>query len=244
MPASSRATAGCSAATTRAAARAMPKSSPAPALREIDGRAARARPTRPRKSNYAMHAHGAVFAEVKVDPDLGQIRATRLVGAFAAGRVINPRLVRSQYYGGMIWGVSFALHERAVMDPRSGRRDERQSRRIPRAGERRRPLAARRSWSRSTTRTSTRSASRASARSGSPEPPARSPMRSGMRPACACASFRSPSRSCCNAPGRKAANSAKAEIHRGGAARRGGAAATPKCAPSLVRCTILHPRCA
>jgi xanthine dehydrogenase YagR molybdenum-binding subunit len=73
------------------------------------------------QSNYAMHAHGAVFAEVKVDPDLGQIRVTRLVGAFAAGRVINPRLVRSQYLGGMIWGVSFALHEHAVMDRRSGR---------------------------------------------------------------------------------------------------------------------------
>ena len=68
-----------------------------------------------------MHAHGAVFAEVKVDPDLGQIRATRLVGAFAAGRVINPRMVRSQIFGGMIWGVSFALHEQAVMDRRSGR---------------------------------------------------------------------------------------------------------------------------
>jgi xanthine dehydrogenase YagR molybdenum-binding subunit len=73
------------------------------------------------QSNYAMHSHGAVFAEVKVDPELGQIRATRLVGAFAAGRVINPRMVRSQYYGGMIWGVSFALHERAIVDPRSGR---------------------------------------------------------------------------------------------------------------------------
>jgi xanthine dehydrogenase YagR molybdenum-binding subunit len=70
---------------------------------------------------YAMHAHGAVFAEVKVDPDLGQIRATRVVGAFAAGRIINPRMVRSQLYGGMIWGVSFALHEQAVIDPRSGR---------------------------------------------------------------------------------------------------------------------------
>jgi xanthine dehydrogenase YagR molybdenum-binding subunit len=70
---------------------------------------------------YAMHAHGAVFAEVKVDPLLGQVRVTRLVGAFAAGRVVNPRLVRSQYYGGMIWGVSFALHERAIVDARSGR---------------------------------------------------------------------------------------------------------------------------
>jgi len=73
------------------------------------------------QSNYAMHAHGAVFAEVKVDPDLGQIRVTRMVGAFAAGRVINPRMVRSQLFGGMIWGMSFALHEEAVTDPRSGR---------------------------------------------------------------------------------------------------------------------------
>jgi xanthine dehydrogenase YagR molybdenum-binding subunit len=73
------------------------------------------------QSTYAMHAHGAVFAEVKVDPDLGQIRATRVVGAFAAGRIINPRMVQSQLNGGMIWGVSFALHEKASVDPRSGR---------------------------------------------------------------------------------------------------------------------------
>jgi xanthine dehydrogenase YagR molybdenum-binding subunit len=73
------------------------------------------------QANYAMHAHGAVFAEVKIDPELGQVRCTRLVGAFAAGRIINPRLVRSQYFGGMIWGLSFALHEEAVIDRRSGR---------------------------------------------------------------------------------------------------------------------------
>ena len=71
--------------------------------------------------DHALQAHGAVFAEVKVDPDLGQIRVTRLVGAFAAGRIINPRLARSQLYGGMIWGVSFALHEGASIDRRSGR---------------------------------------------------------------------------------------------------------------------------
>ncbi|HEV3162229.1 MAG TPA: xanthine dehydrogenase family protein molybdopterin-binding subunit [Xanthobacteraceae bacterium] len=73
------------------------------------------------QSDYAMHAHGAVFAEVKVDPDLGQTRVTRLVGAFAAGRIINPRMVQSQFYGGMIWGVSFALHEQAIMDRHCGR---------------------------------------------------------------------------------------------------------------------------
>jgi xanthine dehydrogenase YagR molybdenum-binding subunit len=58
---------------------------------------------------------------VKVDPELGQIRVTRQVGAFAAGTIINPRLVRSQYDGGMVWGISFALHEQALLDRRSGR---------------------------------------------------------------------------------------------------------------------------
>ncbi|WP_369726127.1 xanthine dehydrogenase family protein molybdopterin-binding subunit [Bradyrhizobium sp. LLZ17] len=70
---------------------------------------------------YAMHAHGAVFAEVKVDPELGQIRVSRMVGAFAAGRIVNPRMVQSQLFGGMIWGMSFALHEEAITDRRSGR---------------------------------------------------------------------------------------------------------------------------
>lgn len=70
---------------------------------------------------YAMFSHGAVFAEVKVDPDLFQVRVTRLIGAFAAGRIINPRLARSQLTGGMVWGVSFALHEEGVHDRRTGR---------------------------------------------------------------------------------------------------------------------------
>jgi xanthine dehydrogenase YagR molybdenum-binding subunit len=93
-------------------------------LAQIEGRGAAGNPNlmdAHAHADYAMHAHGAVFAEAKVDPDLGQVRVTRLVGAFAAGRIINPRMVQSQLYGGMIWGVSFALHEQAVMDPRSGR---------------------------------------------------------------------------------------------------------------------------
>ena len=69
----------------------------------------------------AMFSHGAVFAEVLVDPDLFQIRVTRLVGAFAAGRIINPKLAASQLNGGMIWGVGFALHEEGIHDPRTGR---------------------------------------------------------------------------------------------------------------------------
>lgn len=69
---------------------------------------------------FAMYSHGAVFAEVKVDPSLGQVRVTRMVGAFAAGRIINPKLAESQLMGGMIWGLSFALHEAAKQDPRRG----------------------------------------------------------------------------------------------------------------------------
>jgi xanthine dehydrogenase YagR molybdenum-binding subunit len=93
-------------------------------LEQIEGRGTGGNPNPMEahaQSDYAMHAHGAVFAEVKVDPDLEQMRVTRVVGAFAAGRIINPRLVQSQLYGGMIWGVSFALHEKADMDLRSGR---------------------------------------------------------------------------------------------------------------------------
>lgn len=73
------------------------------------------------QADYAMHAHGAVFAEVRVDPELGQVRVTRMVGVFAAGRIVNPHLVKSQLFGGMIWGVSFALHEEAITDRRTGR---------------------------------------------------------------------------------------------------------------------------
>lgn len=72
-------------------------------------------------ARHAMQAHGAAFAEVRVDPDLYQVRVTRLVGAFAAGRIINPRLAESQLMGGMIWGLSFALHEEAQHDPGTGR---------------------------------------------------------------------------------------------------------------------------
>jgi xanthine dehydrogenase YagR molybdenum-binding subunit len=72
-------------------------------------------------ARHAMYSHGAVFAEVKVDPELFQVRVTRMVGAFAAGRIINPRLAESQLMGGMIWGISFALHEEALFDKRTGR---------------------------------------------------------------------------------------------------------------------------
>jgi xanthine dehydrogenase YagR molybdenum-binding subunit len=70
---------------------------------------------------YSMHAFGAVFAEVAVDPDVGTIRARRAIGVYAAGRIINPRLAASQCTGGMIGGIGMALMERTVLDPRDGR---------------------------------------------------------------------------------------------------------------------------
>jgi xanthine dehydrogenase YagR molybdenum-binding subunit len=69
----------------------------------------------------SMHAFGAVFTEIAVDPDIGAIRIRRAVGAYAIGRVVNPRLAASQCTGGMVGGIGMALMERTVLDPRDGR---------------------------------------------------------------------------------------------------------------------------
>ncbi|TIM10109.1 xanthine dehydrogenase family protein molybdopterin-binding subunit [Mesorhizobium sp.] len=70
---------------------------------------------------FSMHAFGAVFVEVAVDPDLGETRVRRMVGAYGAGRVVNPKIARSQCIGGMIGGIGMALLEHSVVDPRNGR---------------------------------------------------------------------------------------------------------------------------
>jgi len=63
-----------------------------------------------------MYALGAEFVEVRIHERTREIRVPRMVGAFAAGRIMNPRTARSQYMGGMIWGVSSALHEATEID--------------------------------------------------------------------------------------------------------------------------------
>ena len=70
---------------------------------------------------FSMHAFGAVFVEIAVDPDLGETRVRRIVGAYGAGRIVNPKTTRSQCIGGMIGGIGMALMEHAVVDPRNGR---------------------------------------------------------------------------------------------------------------------------
>jgi xanthine dehydrogenase YagR molybdenum-binding subunit len=68
-----------------------------------------------------MYATGAEFVEVRVHSLTREIRVPRIVGAFAAGRLMNTRTVHSQYMGGMIWGISSALHEATEIDPRYAR---------------------------------------------------------------------------------------------------------------------------
>lgn len=69
----------------------------------------------------ARNTHSAVFAEVKVDDQLGVVRVTRVVVAVAAGRIINPKTARSQILGGVVMGIGMALHEETLMDHRFGR---------------------------------------------------------------------------------------------------------------------------
>ena len=76
--------------------------------------------TNPEAQQYAMHAFGAQFAEVRVHVDTGEVRVPRLLGVFAAGCIVNPKTARSQLLGGMTMGLSMALHEESVLDPRFG----------------------------------------------------------------------------------------------------------------------------
>jgi xanthine dehydrogenase YagR molybdenum-binding subunit len=69
---------------------------------------------------YAHAGFGAQFAEVAVDRDTGEVRVRRMLGVFAAGRILNAKTARSQMIGGMTWGVGAALQEEAVVDTRSG----------------------------------------------------------------------------------------------------------------------------
>lgn len=69
----------------------------------------------------AQYAFGAQFVEVRVHRRTHEIRVPRMVGAFAAGRILNPRLARSQLMGGMIWGMSSALLEATEIDSREAR---------------------------------------------------------------------------------------------------------------------------
>ena len=71
--------------------------------------------------SYARNTHSAIFAEVKIDEELGVIRVTRVVSAVAAGRILNPKTGHSQVMGSVVWGIGMALHEETLVDHTFGR---------------------------------------------------------------------------------------------------------------------------
>jgi xanthine dehydrogenase YagR molybdenum-binding subunit len=72
-------------------------------------------------SKHARNTHSAIFAEVKIDEELGIIRVTRIVSAVAAGRILNTKTASSQIMGSVVWGIGMALHEETVFDHKFGR---------------------------------------------------------------------------------------------------------------------------
>ncbi|AZS74782.1 xanthine dehydrogenase [Streptomyces lydicus] len=72
------------------------------------------------RSPYARHSFGATFAEVQVDTVTGEIRVRRMLGVYAAGRILNSRTARSQFIGGMTMGLGMALTEGSGLDPAFG----------------------------------------------------------------------------------------------------------------------------
>jgi xanthine dehydrogenase YagR molybdenum-binding subunit len=81
---------------------------------------AHAEPGEEKKRN-AMHAFGAVFVEVHIDPDVGTIRVPRIVSAYGIGRVMNRKTAHSQLMGGIVWRIGMGLMEKTEMDWRFGR---------------------------------------------------------------------------------------------------------------------------
>lgn len=74
-----------------------------------------------KQKKYTRCTHSAVFCEVRVDEELGTVRVVRVVSAIAAGRIVNPTTARSQIVGGIVWGISQALHEESHADHALGR---------------------------------------------------------------------------------------------------------------------------
>jgi xanthine dehydrogenase YagR molybdenum-binding subunit len=78
--------------------------------------------TNPTQDNARAHnTHAAIFAEVKVDEQMGVVRVTRVVNAVAAGRILNTKTATSQILGGVVWGIGMALHEETLIDHKFGR---------------------------------------------------------------------------------------------------------------------------
>lgn len=74
-----------------------------------------------KQRKFRRLVHSAVFVEVRVDEQTGVVRVTRVTSAVAAGRIMNLKTATSQVVGGIVWGISQALHEETYADHRLGR---------------------------------------------------------------------------------------------------------------------------
>ena len=72
-------------------------------------------------SHWSMHSYGAVFAEARVNSVTGEVRVSRILGAFDCGRILNTKTAMSQFRGGIIMGLGMALMEETQLDERTGR---------------------------------------------------------------------------------------------------------------------------
>jgi len=97
----------------------VPEGAPADAVKTLYAGQSTLIPGHKRKQ--VMFAFGAEFVEVRIHARTGEIRVPRLIGVFAAGHIMNTRTARSQLMGGLIWGMSAALHEATELDPRFAR---------------------------------------------------------------------------------------------------------------------------
>jgi xanthine dehydrogenase YagR molybdenum-binding subunit len=75
----------------------------------------------PKQHRFGMRSFGADFVEVRVDEDLGTVQLVRVVAAFACGRILNAKTARSQFLGGIVWGIGMALREHMRFDDRRAR---------------------------------------------------------------------------------------------------------------------------
>ncbi len=73
------------------------------------------------QEQFSSHSFGAVFAEVTVDRELGIVRVPRVVAVYDVGKLLNEKTAKSQFIGGIVWGISLALHENTYVDPETGR---------------------------------------------------------------------------------------------------------------------------
>jgi xanthine dehydrogenase YagR molybdenum-binding subunit len=97
----------------------VPEGAPPDSVQKLyGGKSTLVRGTQRKQVTFAF---GAEFVEVRINARTREIRVPRLVGAFAAGRIMNTRTARSQLMGGLIWGMSAALLEATELDATAAR---------------------------------------------------------------------------------------------------------------------------